>query len=487
MTARQPDRPASRLRAGLASGSTGFMARAISQVAVLGITIVATRVLGTTAFGAYAIALAFSYLARNLLYVGPYEYLLKSPLTPTLAASCLVANLGLAAAMAVLVAALAAFAEPLFGTPDVGWLLVRLAPTFVLVAVSSWAEALLLRDGAMRRYYLTIVVGDLLGAAVAVTCLLAGFGLAALVVHAYVRLGTMVLLYLSYRGFALEWAGDRAEMGAVLAWSRARYGASLLNFGSGYGADLVLGLLLSPAATGLYRAASRIVSALSDLFAQPLLKIAQTDVSARLAAGGGPGLGWLAMFGGIAAVAWAALAGLALAAGDIVPFVLGEQWRAAAPLVAVFCAARGLLLIDAVTTPLLVAVDQQRFMLPIQTAAAVAAVVSSTVLGRWGPMPVAVATAVIALAMSTLYARRALQLAAAPAPAFGAALAVAVTPALGVAMAWLASEAAAGSGMALHPLARLAAMAVGGLLGLVVVRRPLGRSLAALAGPGVQR
>jgi O-antigen/teichoic acid export membrane protein len=474
----------SRLRAGLASGSTGFLARAVSQLAVLGITIVASRVLGTATFGAYAIALAFSYLSRNLLYVGPYEYLLKSPLTPTLAASCLIANVGLAVVMAGLVAVLSLFAEPLFGTPDVGWLLVRLAPTFLLVAVSSWCEALLLRDGDMRRYYLTIVIGDIAGAVVAVACLSAGLGLAALVIHAYVRMGTMTLLYLAYRGFRIETGGSRGEVGGVLAWSRARYGASLLNFGSGYGADLVLGLLLSPAATGLYRAASRIVSALSDLFAQPLLKIAQTNVSARLAAGEGPGLGWLAMFGGIAAVAWAALAGLALGAGDIVPFVLGEQWHPAAPLVAVFCAARGLLLLDAVTTPLLVAVDQQRFMLPIQTAAAVAVVAASVALAPWGPMPVAMASAVIALAMSSLYARRALRLAAAPAPAFGAALAVAVTPALGVAAAWAGSELAAAAGSALHPLAGLAAMAAGGIAGLVLVRRPLGRSLAALAGPG---
>lgn len=474
-----------RLRAGLASGSIGFLARAVSQLAVLGITVVATRVLGTAAFGAYAIALAFSYLSRNLLYVGPYEYLLKSPLTRTLAASCLAANLGIAGLMAGLVSVLALFTDRLFGTPDIGWLLVRLAPSFLLVALSSWCEALLLRQGAVRRYYAITVLGDIVGAAVAVGCLFAGLGLAALVAHAYARLGTMALAYLAGRGFRIEMVGDRTEIGAVLVWSRARYGASLLNFGSGYGADLVLGLLLSPAATGLYRAASRIVSALSDLFAQPLLKIAQTHVSARRAAGDGPGLGWLAMFGGIAAVAWAALAGLALAADAIVPFVLGEQWHAAAPLVVVFCFARSLLLIDAVTTPVLVAGDQQNFMLPIQTAVAVAVVVASVALAPWGPMPVAIAAAAIALAMSLLYARRALHIAGAPLSAFGAALAVAITPALAVAAVRFAADLAAVAGWTVHPLALLAAMAAGGIAGLVLVRRPLARSLAALAGPGV--
>ncbi|KPF78541.1 hypothetical protein IP88_03330 [alpha proteobacterium AAP81b] len=473
----------SRLRAGMASGAIGFLARAVSQIAVLGLTVVATRTLGTEAFGAYALAVAFTFLARNLLYVGPYEYLLKSPATPTLAGSCLAANFGLASLLAALTLALAAFTERLFATPDTGWLLVRLAPTFLLVALTSWCEAMLLRRGEVRGYYLVTLLGDVLGAGAAVAGLLAGWGLAALVLHAWVRLGSMALLYLAAGGVRLDTRAARAEVAAVFAWSRTRYGASLLNFSTAYGSDLLLGLLLSPAATGLYRAANRVVSALTDLFAQPLLKIAQTQVSARRAAGESLGVGWLAMFGGIAAIAWAALAGLALAADDIVPFVLGPQWHAAAPLVVVFCFARGLSLVDSVSTPVLVAGDQQAFMLPVQIAVAVAIVVAGVVLAPRGPLAVALAAAAISFGVTAIYAWRALRLAEAPRAVWGPAARVAVTPGLAVALAWGLSEALFGA--ALPPLARLALMAAGGVVGLVVVRRPLARSLAALAGPQV--
>lgn len=467
------------LGAGLASGSIGFLARAVSQLAVLAVTLVATRTLGIAAFGAYAIALAFSFLSRNLLYVGPYEYLLKSPLTPTLAASCLIANAGVALISALAIAGLSTVSETLFHNPDTGWLLLRLAPSFFLVALLSWCEALLLREGRVRRYYAIIVAGELAGAGVGVAGLFAGFGLTALVAQAYVRAGTILLIYLFARGFQLALAGDWREVRVVLGWSWPRYGASLLNFGSAYGADLVLGLLLSPAATGLYRAASRIVTALSDLFAQPLLKIAQANISARRAAGEPPGQGWLAMLGGVAAIAWAALTGLALAAGDIVPFVLGEHWRPAAPLVAVFCFARALTIIDAVTTPLLVASDQQRFMLPVQMLVAVLMLVAALALAPQGPLAVALAAAVIALGMSLIYARRALGLSqGAVFGDFARILVMALTPVL--AMLLMAGTAAVLE-LVLQPWWRLALLALAALVGLVLIRRPLGQSLAALA------
>lgn len=466
--------------AGLASGSIGFVARAVSQLALVIVTLVATRTLGVATFGAYAIALAFTFLCRNLFYVGPYEYLLQSPATPTLAGTCLLANGAVAVVAAIVMAALSTVSDSLFHNPDTGWALLRLAPSFFLVALLSWCEALLLREGQVRRYYLILVTGELVGATAGIAGLVAGLGLAALILQVYARVLTIIALYLARRGLAVPKAGSRAEVGAVLRWSWPRYGASLLGFSTQYGADLLLGLLLSPVATGLYRAASRIVTAISDLFAQPLLKIAQANLSARRATGAPPDQGWLAMFAGVATIAWTALAGLALSAGDIVPFALGEAWRPAAPLVVVFCVARSLSILDAVTTPLMVVGDQQRLMLPVQMLVTALTLASALLLAPQGPMAVAIAAAAIALLNSLIFARRAVRISGVVAADLAIALASALVPALltgaaALVMARLAAD--------LPPLARLALLAVAALTGLVLVRRRLSKALAGLAPP----
>jgi O-antigen/teichoic acid export membrane protein len=476
-------------RAGLMNGSVGFIARGFSQLALLAVTVVATRFLSTADFGAFAIASAFLFLMRNLLYVGPYEYLLKSPETPTLAGSCLVANLAISVLAALGFALLSLVSTPLFGTGDIGWLLLALMPSLLLAAGTSWNEAVMLRQQRVQRYYVFNVIGDSIGAAVALSCLVAGLELVALVAQVYARLATLLVLYLIDRRSVALPRAQRAEVRQVMGWSRSRYGAAFLNFGSVYGADIVLGILLSPAATGLYRAANRIVSALSDLFVQPLLKIAQTNVSARVARGQGPGKAWLGMFAAVAAFAWAALAALALTAHDIIPIILGPQWTAASPLVVIFCFARAFSVLDSVATPVLVASDQQRFMLRIQLAVASLTITGSAALAYVGPSAVATGVACLGASLSILYAQRALALSGAHSRDFLEAVVIALVPALAVAMAYLASDWAA---RALTgepcPLAlQILWMMVAGIIGLAVVRRPLLAAIATLGAPTAAR
>jgi O-antigen/teichoic acid export membrane protein len=267
-------------RAGVVSGSIGFVSRAVVQVLLFGVTIVATRTLSIADFGAYSLATIFIILSRAMFYVGPYEYLLKANDRPDLLRSCFSANLILACGAAVLLVVVHFIAPLIFASHIVGQLVLWLAPTIILVAVTAWYEAVLLRAMRVRRYYVSTVVGDSLGAAVAVGLLLNGYGVMSLVAQAYARLAVLLLLYVRATREQPSLFAPRGEIAKVLAWSKSRYAAVLLNFTSAYGADMVLGASLSPAATGIYRASNRIVSTLTDLFAQPLQKIAQTNLSA---------------------------------------------------------------------------------------------------------------------------------------------------------------------------------------------------------------
>jgi O-antigen/teichoic acid export membrane protein len=392
-------------RAGAVSGSIGFISRAIAQLMLFGVTIVATRTLSIADFGAYSLASLFLILARALFYVGPYEFMLKAHYKDDLYGSCLVANMVLATVCAFLLVVVHWAAPLLFAATEVATLVLALAPSIFLVALTSWYETVLLRAGRVRRYYVNTLAGDVCSSAVAAALLLHGFGLDSLVAQTYVRL--LVLLAMSVRACSDYSAlrAPRAKVREILRWSRARYAAVMLNFSSTYGADLVLGVLLSPAATGLYRASSRIISAASDLFVQPLQKIAQTNLSARYKQRLDNSTIWLKMLSGVGTAAWSALAALALLANDIVPLVLGTKWLPAVPIVIAFCVIKAFSVLDAVTTSFLVCHDRQRDMLRVQLSTAIAVLVLSCLATPFGPVGVALAAGTASIVMSIVYVR----------------------------------------------------------------------------------
>jgi len=404
-SARAAGRPDNRAahRAGVLSGAVGFASRGLVQAMLFGVTIVATRVLSVAEFGAYALGSLLLVMARQLFYVGPYEYLLKARERPGLAGACLAANLIQSVVLAGVLAGAWLAARLFLAEPMVGAILGMLIPSLFLAALGAWYEAVLLRAVRVRRYYATTLAGDTAGALIAVLLLLRGWGVAALVAQTYVRHLVMIALYAGATGERPGFGPGLAATGEVLRWSRARYVAILLTFTSAYGGDLVLGVSLSPAATGLFRAASRVVTALTDLFCQPLQKIAQTNLSAAHARGQDSGTNWLAMLAGVGAIAWAGLVALGFTASELVPLVLGDKWAPAVPLVIAFCFAKGLTVIDAVTTSFLVCHDRQRAMLKVQGATALAVIALALLGAPLGPLGVAVGVGLAGLGMTVAY------------------------------------------------------------------------------------
>lgn len=473
-------------RAGVLRGISGFTSRGIVQLLLLGVTIVATRKLSIADFGAYALGSLFLVLARQLFYIGPYEYMLMEREERGLLPACLLANMVQATWLAVVLGLLWLTAPLLFRSAEVGTILGMLVPSVFLVAATAWYEAVLLRAMRVRRYYASTLVGDTVGAAVAVLLLLRGHGVASLVMQTYVRLGVLMVLYaLATRerpGLGCSWR--QAWVGAmpVLRWSRARHAAVLLNFATSNGADLVLGLLLSPSATGLYRAANRIVAALTELFAQPLQKIAQTNLSASWVRDRDMGTSWLTMLSGVGAIAWAALMTLAVLAQDLLPLVLGDKWAPAVPIVVVFCVVKAFSLLDAVTTSFLVCHDRQRSMLKVQAIAAVCVTVLGVSATPWGPAAVAIAVGVAASGMSMVYGAMVMRLSGADRSAINALLWTAAPPVAAVAMGLTMFRAATPQLHGFHAVVGGGAVAtVACLAGMLCVRH---RMLSAIGSLG---
>jgi O-antigen/teichoic acid export membrane protein len=473
------------IRKGLVSGGTGFLSRAVSQILVFVVTILATRILSLEAFGSFALASSFIILTRSLFYVGPYEYLLKSREDNDLRRACLSANVVLSF-ISIAFLSLFFFLSPvLFDTPNVSTLIAWLAPSVFLVAITAWYEANLLRAMRTREYFVSTLVCDCIGATVAILLLWQGFGVVALVAQTYGRLGSLLIIYTVIADERPSLALRSAETVQILQWSRARYAAVLLNFTSAYGADFVLGILLSPAATGLYRASSRIVSSLADLFAQPLQKIAQANISARFVRSGKADTLWLRMLAGVGAIGWAALTGLALLAHDIVPFVLGEKWAAAAPIVVVFCIVKCLSLLDAVTTAFLACHDQQHAMFKVQAGVAAMVIAFSASFSSFGPAVVAIAVGCATASMSLTYGSMVMRLSNASRSALLDLLATSAPPVVGVGVALMLRHWLWTAGQTnLQTLVLTGSLAVSGfLIGAYIARRRILMAISSLAAP----
>ncbi|GEN99801.1 hypothetical protein NSE01_16340 [Novosphingobium sediminis] len=401
-------------RAGGGTAVIAMAARVSGQFAMVAVTLVATRHLEPADFGVFAIAGALVMLARTMLYTGPFEYLLKLPHDADQrrgAGACLAATVLVALGWIALLASLGLAAPLVFKGGGVAPVILALAPSVLLGALAAFAESLMLRSGAVRRYYAITVLAEVGAGLAAIALLAAGWGLWALVLQIYARtllmafalgaLGPRLALAMPQRGLVAE----------ALRWSASRFGSVLVTFLANYSGDLVLGIVLSPAASGLYRAANRMVTALADMFVQPAGMLALTTLAAERARGEGEGSpgAWPRLAGLFAVLGWPALALLALFAHRVVPLALGPAWAAAAPVVAIFCVARMAALVTAVATAELIVTDRQGKVLAVQSAAALATAGLTILAAPYGAPGAAVAATLVALLAAAAMAFTALQ------------------------------------------------------------------------------
>jgi O-antigen/teichoic acid export membrane protein len=369
---------------GAVAAVTGIFGRAANQIIALVVTLLAARWLTPITFGEYSIAAALITLSRAMLYAGAYEFLLKAPVGEESNTECLIVNVGLAAGLGGLLGLLALFTGAIFHSTEVGFLLVVLAPSSLLSAAANWQEAQMLRAGRIKTYYGVTTFAEVAAAIVTITMILLGFGLGALVAQIYCRLFTLMVTYRVLQKPIWSKTISFERVTHIGRWSLHRYGATIVSFLSNYSADILLGVFLSPAATGLYRASHRVVTGVSDLISNPTRMTAITIFSRRAGGNLDSGALWPKIAAASAMLGWAALAGLAAISSQIVPLVLGARWKAAAPVIAILCLQRAFTLVDGVTAPMLVAYNYVRELLAIQVVMAITSVMLLAVMARYG-------------------------------------------------------------------------------------------------------
>ncbi len=374
----------------------GVAARGWSQVTAMVLAVLAARVLGKQDFGIYAIASVFVILLQALMYGGIYDYIIKDREGVADISTCYWMSLGFAAVGGIGIAALAPVVSTLTHSPPVMSLMLALAPSALIASATTWQEALLLRQGRLTAYYVNWVVMETIACGLAIALLLQGFGLWTFVVYRYAQLGLNALSYavLVQERPHLRWQMPVARQ--VFAFSSNIYISRIVGIASSYSADILIGLLVSPAAAGAYRLGSRVVLGVSEIAYQPIGTMAWVHFSGARDAST-LRQEWLNFVLVLSVIAWPALAGLALLSHSIVHLLVGAGWDEAVPVIIVLVFARMISMFEVFLDPMLGVSDRTPVILKLRITASVLAVSALAVLAHYGATGAAFAQVLVSL------------------------------------------------------------------------------------------
>lgn len=382
---------------------TGMLSRASNQLVGLLITVVAIPLLSPNEFGVFAIASSFVAIARILLYSATFQYLIETKDLRETSTECIVVSAGVSFLATLIPLCLLLFFDP-FKSPQLLHFFILLAPSNILSVFCAWQEAQLLRHGKLRGYYGVTAGTEFLSAFIAIGMLFAGFGLAALAWQIYLRSILQIFGYRYLSRPVLSRAFSLGRVFEIAKWSLPQYGSMITGLISMYGADFIVGVILSPAATGVFRAANRITTAVGDVCGQPIRIIALTLFARRSSAGLQSDNALARMLGLTVLLPGSVLLGLAIIAPVAIPLLLKPEWAGVEIVVVYLCLGRFFSIVQSVSSPLLIAYNRQSILLPTQTVFSAILIVGLLIAAHYGVEAASLAFTASATVGGSVYA-----------------------------------------------------------------------------------
>ena len=282
----------------------------------------------------------------------------------------------------------------LYGQPAAQPLLVALSFSFVISALGSTQQCLMLRDMDFRRSESLLLIGALAGGVAAVVTAANGGGAWAIIAQQLA--GAVVTTLLAWRRSA--WRPRRAFSWASLrdlgGFSAYLLGQRMLYYLQVNGDRFLIGRFLGTAALGVYAVAYNTMLTPASKLGGPLQRVFSPafsriqDETERIAAT------WARVVRLLAAVSVPALAGLIVVAPDFVPLVLGSQWDAAIPVIQILAWVGIVQAVQAINMDILLARGRSRTMFRFAIVVTASHLLAFAVGLQWGVVGVAVAYAI---------------------------------------------------------------------------------------------
>jgi O-antigen/teichoic acid export membrane protein len=299
--------------------------------------------------------------------------------------------------------ALSAPLASFYREPAVRNIMAVLSLSFFVSALAATQRALLTREMNFRTLELATIAGVYLGGTVGVVSAAAGWGAWALVTQQLTNSGgsaAMVWLTSSWR--------PRLTFSLASLRSLGSYGGNVLGVRLTYylqesALPLIIGRTLGSASLGLFTIAYTIVLAPLTRLAIPVGEVLfpafarlqnEPERMSEL---------WLRLLRVLAALCIPAIGGLIVVAPDLVPIVLGEQWKDAVPVVQILALVGLLQALAAWNGTILMGLGKANTLFRATLSFLVVYVVAFIVGVQWEIKGIAVAYALASAAMETVY------------------------------------------------------------------------------------
>jgi O-antigen/teichoic acid export membrane protein len=291
--------------------------------------------LGPEEVGLFSIAMAAAMLVSVLQDFGITRYVAGEPeLGPDKIRACFSISLVAAFAIGLVVLALAWPVAAFYGDPRLAPVVAVIAASYLLTPFGIVPAALLQRRMDFRSLFVVNVGAALAMGGTALGTAAAGWGALSLAFAILAQNGVRALLATALSGerphFPLRFAGARPILGFGGVMS-ALYVSGAVGTRT---PDLIVGRLVSIAATGLYSRASSLAGQLVTLLTGAVGAVFYPAFARLRDRGEDLAPPYLRVVSGYTAVTWPAMAFLAAAALPIVLLLYGERWADVAPLLA---------------------------------------------------------------------------------------------------------------------------------------------------------
>lgn len=246
----------------------------------------------------------------------------------------------------------------IFGDDRYRLFAVLLAPTFLLAAISSVPQALLIRRFQFHKLAGCELAAVLVGCAVAIGAAVMGFGALALILQTltYVALSSLLVTVVA-RWRPTVFAAPRA-LSPVVAFGTNLSIVKFLNYSSRNFDNLIVGALFGPVVTGLYIQAYQLFVLPLAQVGGPLQRVAIPTFRRVLDDRARFRRYYRAVLGVVALLLWPLFAIAGSYSASIVTVLFGDEWSGSAPLFSVLAVAGAVQAVSYVSAWVFVATEQ---------------------------------------------------------------------------------------------------------------------------------
>jgi O-antigen/teichoic acid export membrane protein len=359
--------------------------RVVGQFSALAIFFLSARFLSIEEFGVFAIASAVTAVIGQLAWVGFHEYALKQKLTTENSGPLFFAVLCAGVFLSIALALLAGPVSYLFGDQRLARLILWWSATPIFAGGLSVILALYYNEGRFRFAAISGIICHGAALATAIAAFTNGLGLNALIIHKLLVTSLLPVALLIALSKMPKPKFELSSVVEILKFVRNFTAMHIVDFGASYGADLVLGFIAGPAATGVYRFGARIVLAMDALVAAPLNTLSWVEFSKWRGDDTGLRKSVLDFLSISSIITIAIFTGLAAIARPLILEFAGEGWADAiivVQILAIVTAFKGPLL--AILPAALGAKDQVQWLPIVRIAGALASIGAILVFARYG-------------------------------------------------------------------------------------------------------